>query len=126
MSAILSRKFLTPKDLGKQDQIISAVEQNGWRIRRFPNSERNDVDEELLKCFKQKRDYNVPVSGSIIVTKAEEYAKRFSDEEFVSSAGWVDRFMLHHISFRKVSGGARGVKSDTITEWFNALWPSVR
>jgi hypothetical protein len=40
------------------------------------------------------------------MTKAEEYAKRFSDEEFVCSAGWVGRFKLRHISFGKVSGGA--------------------
>jgi len=36
-------------------KIISAVEQKGWRIRRFRKPERSDVDEELLKCFKQKR-----------------------------------------------------------------------
>jgi len=87
-------------------KIISAVEQNGWRIRRFRKPERSDVDEELLKCFKQKRGDNVPLSGSIIMTKAKEYAKRFNDEKFVCSAGLVDRFKLRHISFGKVSGGA--------------------
>jgi len=44
----------------------------------------------------------------------------------VNSTGWVDRFKLCHISFGKVSGGARGVHSDTTTEWLNALWPIVR
>jgi hypothetical protein len=43
------------------------------------------------------------------MTKAEEYAKRFSDEEFVCSACGVDRVKFLHISFGKVSGGARGV-----------------
>jgi Txe/YoeB family toxin of Txe-Axe toxin-antitoxin module len=28
-------------------KIISAVEQNGWRIKRFRKPERSDVDEEL-------------------------------------------------------------------------------
>ena len=71
-------------------KIISAFQQNGLRINRFRKSERSDVDEALLKCFKQKRGDNVPISGSIIMTKAEEYAKRFSDEEFVCSACWVE------------------------------------
>ena len=61
------------------------------------------------------------------MTKAEEFAKRFSDGEFVCSAGCVDRFKLRHkMSLGKVSGESRGVNSDTTTEWLNAVWPSVR
>ena len=53
--------------------------------------------------------------------------ERLSDEEFVSSAGWVDRFKLrHNVSFGKVSGEARSVNSDTTTKWLNAVWPNVR
>jgi hypothetical protein len=63
------------------------------------------------------------VSGSLLVTKAEELAKRFSDGEFVCSAGCVDRFKLRYkMSLRKVSG----VNSDMTTEWLDAVWPSVR
>jgi hypothetical protein len=59
--------------------------------------------------------------------KAEEFVKRFSDEEFICSAGWLDRFKLHHnMSVGIVSGQAQGVNSDMTTEWLNALWPTVR
>jgi hypothetical protein len=35
-------------------------------------------------------------------------------------------FKLHQsISFGKLSGEARDVNSDMITEWLNAVWPSV-
>jgi hypothetical protein len=44
----------------------------------------------------------------------------------VCSAGWIDRFKLHHISFGKVSGEARGINNDTTTEWLTAVWPNVR
>jgi hypothetical protein len=45
---------------------------------------------------------------------AEEFAKKLRDEEFVCSAGWIDRFQLRkNVSFGKVSGEARGVNSDT-------------
>jgi hypothetical protein len=62
------------------------------------------------------------------MTKTEEFAKKLSDEESVCSAGWIDRFKLHHnISFRKVSGKTKDVNSDTIIEWLtlSGLWPNV-
>lgn len=62
------------------------------------------------------------MSGSLLMTKAENFARRFSDEEFVCSAGCVDRFNLRHISFGNVSGEATG---DMTTEWFNAVCRSV-
>jgi predicted alpha-1,6-mannanase (GH76 family) len=65
------------------------------------------VDEALLKWFKQQKSDNVPVSGPLLMVKAEEFAKKLKDEEFVCSAGWIDRFQLrHNITFGKVSGGS--------------------
>jgi hypothetical protein len=56
------------------------------------------------------------------MTKAEEFTKRFNDEEFICSTGWIDRFKLHHIiSFSKVSDIARSVNSDMTTEWLDAI-----
>jgi hypothetical protein len=49
------------------------------------------------------------------MTKAEEFAKRFSDE-LICSAGWVDGLKLRHNSFGKEGGEERGVNSDTTTE----------
>jgi hypothetical protein len=106
-------------------KIIIVFEQNGWRIKRFRKPERSDDDKVLINCFKQKGGDNVPVSGSIIMTKAEEYPKRLSDEEFVCSAGWVDRFKTRHISFGRVRDGARGVNNDTTTEWLNVVLARV-
>ena len=37
-------------------KIISAFEQNGWRIKRFRKTERRDVDEALIKRFKRERE----------------------------------------------------------------------
>jgi len=36
-------------------KIISAFKHNGSRINRIRNAEQSDVDEVLLKCFKQQR-----------------------------------------------------------------------
>jgi hypothetical protein len=43
--------------------IISELERNRSRIKQFRESERSDVDEALLKWFKQRRSDDVPVSG---------------------------------------------------------------
>ena len=46
-------------------KIISALERKESRINRFREPERSDVDEALLKWFKQGRSDDVPVSGPL-------------------------------------------------------------
>jgi transposase-like protein len=100
-------------------KIISAFEQGGLRIQRLRKAEPSDVDKALLKWFKQHRSDNAALSGPLLMTKAEQFADKLSDEEFVCSAGRIDRFKLRHgISFEKVSCKAKGVNNDT-TEWPN-------
>ena len=48
-------------------KIISACEQNGSTIKRFWKPERSDVDEALLKLFKQERGDKVPASGPLLM-----------------------------------------------------------
>ena len=48
-------------------RIISAFEQNGSRIKRFRKPEQSDVDEALLKWFKQQRSGNVLVSDPLLM-----------------------------------------------------------
>jgi hypothetical protein len=111
------------KNRGK---IVSSFEQNGSGIKRLRKPERNDVDEALLKWFKQQRSENVPVSGPLLMVRAEELAKLLNDEEFVCSAGWIDRFKLSHNSCGKVSGEAIVVNCETTTEWLSTVWPRMR
>jgi hypothetical protein len=81
----------------------------------------------FLKWFKQQRSENVPVSGPLLMARAEELAKLLSDKEFVYSAGWIDRFKLcHNISCRKVSGEARAVDCEMTAEWLSTVWPKMR
>ena len=57
--------------------------------------------------------------------KAEEFAKRLSDEEFVCVAGWIDRFKLIKITFGKMRGESRDVNSNTTTKWRTVVWPNL-
>jgi hypothetical protein len=58
-----------------EKEILDAFEQNGSRIKRLRMPERSDVDEAVLKRFKQQRSDNIPVSGPLLMVKAEEFAK---------------------------------------------------
>ena len=57
--------------------------------------------------------------------KAEEFAKKISDEEFVCVAGWIDRYKVSHIAFGKMSGESRDVNGDTTTKWRTVVWPNL-
>jgi hypothetical protein len=61
------RTFCDPNDLEKQNQNLSASEQNGLKIKRFQNSEQSDTD-EMLKWFKKEISVTVPVSALPVVT----------------------------------------------------------
>ncbi|KAJ8884288.1 hypothetical protein PR048_016145 [Dryococelus australis] len=103
-------------------KIIDAFEKNGSRIKQLHKPERSDVDEVLLKWFKQQRSDNIP----LLMVKAEALTEKLKDEEFMSSVGWIDRFKLHHnITFGTVSGEAQGVSTKTTTEWLSTVWPSI-
>ena len=46
-------------------KIISAFEKNGSSIKLFSKPERSEVDETLLRWFKQERRYNAPMTGPL-------------------------------------------------------------
>jgi hypothetical protein len=47
--------------------IISPFEEDGSRIMRYRRSERSDVDEALLKWFKEPRSDNAPMSDPLLM-----------------------------------------------------------
>ena len=48
-------------------KMISAFDQNRSRIKGFRKPERSDVDEALLKWFKEESSDNLSVSGLLLV-----------------------------------------------------------
>lgn len=48
-------------------KIISALEQNGLRIKWFRKPEQSDISGVLLEWFKGERNDNLPVSGPILM-----------------------------------------------------------
>ena len=55
-----------------------------------------DVDKALLVWFTSARSDNVPLSGPILMGKAEELAKALDKPNWSCSVGWLDRFKKRH------------------------------
>ena len=84
----------------------------------------DDVESAILKWFSNVREQNVPVSGPILLAKAEEFAKKLEVENFRASTGWLERFKERNgITFKKVCGEAKSVDtaSTDMTEWEQRL-----
>lgn len=42
-----------------------------------------------FRCFTQAREYNVPVTGPLLMEQAEVFARELGDETFAASAGFI-------------------------------------
>ena len=51
-----------------ETKIISAFEENGWRVMRFGKPERSDVNGAPLKWVERERSDSVPASGLLLMT----------------------------------------------------------
>jgi hypothetical protein len=63
VSGIWSRKFYHRKIWEIRNRIISACEQNGSGIKRLRKPTGSDVDEEMLKWFKEEKSDTLPGGG---------------------------------------------------------------
>ena len=91
------------------------------RGAKFP-----EVEQALLKWFKNARDQNVTISGEIMREKAKFFAAKLEipDDEFECSVGWLERFKSRHgITFKRVCGESNSVaqNSEEMENWKNKL-----
>jgi len=67
MSGIWCCKFCDPTTWNNRTKIVSALEQNGSRIKRLRTTEQSDVDGALREWFKEERSDSVLVSGPLLM-----------------------------------------------------------
>ncbi|XP_025197064.1 tigger transposable element-derived protein 6-like [Melanaphis sacchari] len=78
----------------------------------------SDVEECVVKWFKQCKDAKVSIGGPILKEKAKNFAKSLGHEQFKASNGWLESFKKRHdIAFRKVCGESATVSDDIVNEW---------
>lgn len=108
-------------------KILEASSNKSHKIKKIREPLRQDVDKALLYWFKNQRASNVPVSGPLLKSKAEDLAKLLnSDEQFKCSTGWLERFKTrHNINAGKICGEAADVNKNTVSDWLNNVWPTI-
>lgn len=105
--------------LKNKDKILnSAINENGKDRKRARGPENPDVDECVLKWFKQARDKKIPLSGPLVRAKAEEFASGLDKGDFKASTGWLDGFKeRNNISFKTVCGESGSVDEQAADVW---------
>lgn len=115
--------------LKNKDKIRGSMHTNVSKLKKIRKPVRVDVDQALLKWFTIQRSQNMPVTGSILQTKAEELAKinpNGSEKQFVCTKGWLDRFKSrYNINAGKIHGESASVSIESTTEWLRSVWPEI-
>uniref|UniRef100_H3A4R8 HTH CENPB-type domain-containing protein n=1 Tax=Latimeria chalumnae TaxID=7897 RepID=H3A4R8_LATCH len=80
--------------LKSKDKILEAYHSSDFDSARkkLRTADYKDVENVLFEWFKSVRDENVPLSGPILVVKADELSKKLGHADFSASQSWVERF----------------------------------
>ena len=88
--------------------------------KRFRTAKHPDVEEALLKWFKNARDKN------LLMTKARLFADNLGIKDFEASPGWLTRFKERHgIVFKNVCGESASVSRNVVDQWLSDVFPNL-
>jgi hypothetical protein len=110
--------------LKRKDSIITASQSGDFspKRKRIRLGVHEDVENALYKWFISARDKNVPISGDILMKKADFFAKELGISDFKASSGFIDRFKTRRgIVCKVVCGESAGVSQPTVIDWKNKL-----
>ena len=79
--------------------------------KRMRTSAYGEIDDALLKWFKQTRSAQMPVSGPMLAEIAERFAREPNMPDWKCSNGFLERFKkCHNITFKVAAGEAASVE----------------
>lgn len=112
--------------LKNRDAILKQFDSSSPSRKRHRSGAHTQVEEALFKWFQEKRAQNVPLSGPVLMTKAEDFAKRLGDISFNPNTGWLERFKTRHsIVSRSISGESAEVNADLENNWLTTKLPTL-
>lgn len=86
--------------------------------KRLKDSKFPNLEKAMLEWFRCMREKNLPISGPIILLKAEEFAKSLKYENFKASQGWLENFKKRNGIVQKVMCG----ESAEVSEVDCSVW----
>lgn len=103
------------------DKIIEQYETTSSSLKRFKSHNFEDIDRPLLDFFRMARDKKIPVSGEMLVEKAQQFASalNYSESNVAKlEINWVNRWKRRNdVVCKKLHGEAASVDENAVTEW---------
>ena len=96
-----------------RDKIFETYDANTPNRKRQRLAAFADVEEALMRWFKQTRSSGVAISGPVVTAQARKFADALGYQDFQCFSGWLDRFKQRHgISGKSVTGESASVSED--------------
>ena len=94
--------------------------------KRFRESSQKDVEDVLLRWFKQAKTRGMPISGPMLQQKAKDLAQSMGIS-FDPSLSWVQRWREHQgIVFKRQHGEKQDHDSAAAEHWVSNVWPDIQ
>ena len=127
--SVIAAKYKIPKStlstiIKNKDKIYESFEQSLCvsSKKRLRTAAHQDIEEALVLWLKFARSRQVPVSGPLLQTKAQELASELGHPDFKCSSGWLSRFKERHgIVYKNVCGESADVSEESVQQWKDKL-----
>jgi transposase-like protein len=114
--------------LKDQKQLLSVKESQKFhaKTKKMRSANHDDLDKAVLLWIKQARAMGTPVSGSLIMAKAEKLAEKLNIHDFKPNNGWLYCFKIRRsLIYKTICGESASVTPEMTSEWRNDTLPSL-
>ena len=110
------------KNSNKIEEEFSHLKKKDRKLTKVRKIKFPEVDACMIKWFTQQRDKKIPISGPILLSKAQEFGALLNISNFKVTNGWLDCFKSRHgIVFKNVCGESGAVNMNEVLEWKKLL-----
>ena len=93
----VTRIIQNKKSIQEKHKIVTEAGGNSAKRKRYAGTEESALETILLDWFRELRNCNEPVTGSMLKTQAILiYKSIHGNKKFEASSGWVDGFKKRH------------------------------
>ena len=123
----IPRSSLQPISYNKDRVIYEFEARHNAEIKRKRKHNFDKVNELLIKWFRCAKDEKIPVSGEMLLLKAQEFACacKYDNSEKLD-INWVNRWKIREeVVCKTLHGEAESVDQDGVNEWQSYRLPTL-